>query len=77
MQSQWSVSQSLINPGSFRVNKIFALTYFTDILSDLLEKVASGSIRPHVVKKLSMENAVDYLISMKSYQMGKVIVQFP
>ena len=42
-----------------------------------MEKVACGSVRPHIVKKLSLENAVDYLINMKSYQMGKVIVQFP
>ena len=42
-----------------------------------MEKVTCGNIRPHVVKKLSLENAVDYLITMKSYQMGKVIVQFP
>ena len=65
-----------INPG-LRVKRIFALTYLTDILSDLLEKVACGSIRPHVVNSLSLENAVDYLINMKSCQMGKVIVQFP
>ncbi len=54
-----------------------SLTHSTDILKDILDNVANGTVRPNIVKKLSLENAVEYLNSFKRHQIGKAVVIFP
>ena len=56
---------------------VYLLDRIADMLKDVLEKLASGILRPHVTKKLSLENAVDYLSNMQRHEIGKAIVVLP
>ena len=75
MKANQSITGAFKNSDPSIGDVVYFLNCVPDIMKDVLDKVAQGTLKPNVTKTVTLDNVMETLKELPHHRVGKIVLQ--